>query len=112
MAEELKPLILTLIDKMDEMLTLQRQHGGDIAQLKTDVARLDAKVEQVDAKLTAKIERVDAKVERVDANLRDEMRQVKEVAGATRLKEIARLDGRIDQLTLDVGLGRPKTAAE
>ncbi len=44
------------------------------------------------------------------ARLEEEMREVKEVVGITRMQEIARLDGRIDQLTLEVL--RMRNAAE
>jgi len=75
MSDDLKPLLLQLLNKTDTILT-------DVANLKDGQSRLE-----------------------------EDMRQVKEMLGVVRLKEISRLDGRIDQLSLDVSLLR-KTAAE
>lgn len=86
-------------------------------ELKSILTLLVEKVEGLDAK----VERIDATVARIDTEqqeikeevrqMRDEQRQMKEMLGVVRLKEIGRLDGRIDQLAMDVALGRKPDAA-
>ncbi|QCO00159.1 hypothetical protein D3093_33435 (plasmid) [Azospirillum argentinense] len=76
MSDDLRPLLLQLLDKTESVLAGQ--------------ARLEGKVTSLEGKVS---------------NLEGEMRKVKDVVGVTRMQEIARLDGRIDQLAQDVALG-------
>lgn len=87
--DDLKPLLLQLLTKVDAIQT-------DVAGLKTDVGGLKADV---------------AALRVGQARLEEDNRQIKEMLGIVRMREIARLDGRIDQLAQDVALGR-KSAAE
>ncbi|HYD68011.1 hypothetical protein [Azospirillum sp.] len=82
---------------------------------------MDPELKSMLTVLLDKVERIDATVTRVEAEqcemkeelrqIKDEQRQMKEMLGVVRLKEIGRLDGRIDQLAMDVALGRKPDAA-
>lgn len=89
---------------------------------------MDPELKSMLTVLLDKVERIDATVTRVEAEqcemkeelrqikdeqrqMKDEQRQMKEMLGVVRLKEIGRLDGRIDQLAMDVALGRKPDAA-
>jgi hypothetical protein len=50
----------------------------------------------------ARLEQGQLRLEQSQARLEDEQRQIKEVLGGVRLREVGRLDGRIDELTLVV----------
>jgi len=63
---------------------------------KDDIARLEGRMERVEDEQHA---------------MHDEQRQMNEMLGIVHMKEIARLDGRIDQLAQDVALGRNPNAA-
>ena len=79
-------------------------------ELKSMLTLLLDKVECIEAsnaRLEATTERLDARTERLE----DEQRQIKEMIGVVRLKEIGQLDGCIDQLAMDVALGRKPDAA-
>lgn len=123
--DDLKPLLLQLLQKTDTILAdvsgLKTDVSGlkvDVSSLKTDVSGLKADVSSLKADVSTL--KADVSTLKVDvsslragqARLEDEMRQIKEVVGITRTREIARLDGRIDQLAMDVALGRNQTAAE
>lgn len=89
------------------------------AELKTLLTVLLDKVERVEAQMPTlatknDIARLEGRVERLEDDMQQvkgEQRQMKEMLGDMWLKESARLDGRIDQLAMDVALGR-KPAAE
>lgn len=93
--DELKPLLVQLLEKVDAIHTDVAGLKADVTELKTGVAELKTDV---------------AGLKAGQARLEDDNRQIKEMLGAVRMREIARLDGRIDQLTLDVGLGRTRVA--
>jgi len=80
-----------VLAKLDQLTTLfVNEFNGlkaDVSGLKVDVSTLKTDVSGLKAG---------------QARLEEEMRKVKEVVGVTRMQEIARLDGRIDQLTLEV----------
>ncbi|HYH39627.1 MAG TPA: hypothetical protein VD860_15495 [Azospirillum sp.] len=67
------------------------------------------KVERIEANMATKADI--ARLEDEQRQMKDEQRQMKEMLSVVRLKEIGRLDGRIDQLAQDVALGRNPTAA-
>lgn len=74
------------------------------------------KVERIEANMATKddIARLENEQHLIKDELRqmkDEQRQMKEMLSFVRLKEIGRLDGRIDQLAQDVALGRNPNAA-
>lgn len=96
MSDDLKPLLLQLLTKTDTIL-------NDVAVLKTDVSGLKTDVSGLKTDV--------ANLKDGQARLEEDIRQVKEMLGIVRLKEVSRLDGRIDQLSLDVSLLR-KAAAE
>ncbi|HYH18604.1 MAG TPA: hypothetical protein VD995_08285 [Azospirillum sp.] len=96
MDPELKSMLTLLLDKVERI-------EASNARLEATTARLEATTER----LEATTERLDARTERLE----DEQRQIKEMIGVVRLKEIGRLDGRIDQLAMDVALGRKPDAA-
>ncbi|MBK3798459.1 hypothetical protein [Azospirillum argentinense] len=94
-----------VLAKLDQLTTL---FVNEFNGLKTDVSGLKADVSTLKADVSAL--KTDVSTLKTDvsglkagqARLEEEMRKVKEVVGVTRMQEIARLDGRIDQLTLEV----------
>ncbi|MBP2291948.1 hypothetical protein [Azospirillum rugosum] len=81
MDAELKTILTVLLDKVERIETTTLETRADVVRLEQRMGRFE-----------------------------DEQRQMKEMLGIVRMREIGRLDGRIDQLTLDVGLGRQSTA--
>jgi len=79
-------------------------------ELKSMLTVLLDKVERIEA-TTQRLEATTGRLEDEQRQMRDEQRQMKEMLGVVRLKEIGRLDGRIDQLAMDVALGRKPDAA-
>ncbi|HEY0835008.1 MAG TPA: hypothetical protein VGE72_13970 [Azospirillum sp.] len=79
-------------------------------ELKSVLMLLLDKVERIEATVT-RLDASNARLEASNERLEDEQRQIKEMLGVVRLKEIGRLDGRIDQLAMDVALGRKPDAA-
>ncbi|QCO00158.1 hypothetical protein D3093_33430 (plasmid) [Azospirillum argentinense] len=80
-----------VLAKLDQLTTL---FVNEFNGLKTDISGLKADVSGLKADVSG--------LKAGQARLEEEMRKVKEVVGVTRMQEIARLDGRIDQLTLEV----------
>lgn len=82
------------------------------AELKTLLTVLLDKVERIEAQMPLLVTRRDLELVREELRpVKDEQRQMKEMPGDIWQREISRLDGRIDQLAMDVALGR-KPAAE
>jgi len=114
--DDLKSLIGALVQRLDTILpTLATK--DDIARLEAGQARLEARVDRLEegqARLEDGQARMEARASRLEegqARMEGEQRQIKEMLGVVRMKDVARLDGRIDQLAMDVALGR-KPAAE
>ena len=102
MDPEMKTLLTVLLDKVERI-------DAKMAT-KDDIARLDDELHQIKGELGL----VKGELGLVKGELglvKDEQRQMKEMLGTVRLKEVARLDGRIDQLAQDVALGRNPNAA-
>jgi len=78
-------------------------------EMKSLLTVLLDKVERIEANMATKADI--ARLEDEQRQMKDEQRQMKEMLSVVRLKEIGRLDGRIDQLAQDVALGRNPTAA-
>lgn len=111
MDAELKSILTVLLDKVERidatLPTLATK--DDVARLETRVDRLEQSVDRLEGRM----DRLDQSVDRLERNMDqfgDEQRQMKEMVGVLRMREIGRLDGRIDQLTLEVGLGRKPAA--
>ncbi|KAA0683442.1 hypothetical protein [Roseomonas genomospecies 6] len=90
MDAELKSILTVLLDKVERI-----ESTLPTLATKDDVANLDARV---------------SRLEKTMSEFGEEQRQMKEMIGVLRMREIGRLDGRIDQLTLEVGLGRKPAA--
>ena len=107
--EDLKSLIGALVRRFDEVLpTLATKQ--DLGRIET---RLD-RIEDEQRHMKGELHQMKHDLNQVKSDLhqvKDEQRQMKEMLGNVRLKEVARLDGRIDQLAMDVALSR-KPAAE
>lgn len=88
MDPEMKSLLTVLLDKVERIETNMAT--------KSDIARLDDELRQIKDE---------------QRQMKDEQRQMREMLSVVRLKEIGRLDGRIDQLAQDVALGRNPNAA-
>ncbi|MBK4722722.1 hypothetical protein JJL56_28090 [Azospirillum sp. YIM DDC1] len=87
-----------VLAKLDQLTTL---FVNEFNGLKTDVSGLKADVSTLKTDVSTLKTDVSG-LKAGQARLEEEMRKVKEVVGVTRMQEIARLDGRIDQLTLEV----------
>ena len=98
MDAELKTILTVLLDKVERI-----DSTLPTLATKADIVRLEERLDRVEE------EQREMKVDLRE--VRDEQRQMKEMLGAIRMREIGRLDGRIDQLAMDVALGR-KPAAE
>lgn len=98
MDAELKTLLTVLLDKVERV-----EAQMPTLATKDDIARLEGRIDGVEGRMDG--------LEGEFRTFKDEQRQMKDMLGNMRLKEIARLDGRIDQLAMDVALGR-KPAAE
>lgn len=119
MDPELKTLLTVLLDKVErveaQMPTLATK--SDIVRLEGRIDKLEGRVGGLEGQvggLEGQVGGLKGQVGSLEGEFRtfkDEQRQMKEMLGNMRLKEIARLDGRIDQLAMDVALGR-KPAAE
>jgi hypothetical protein len=109
MDPEMKSLLTVLLDKVERI-------DAKMAT-KDDIARLDDELHQIKGELglvkDEQRQMKDGMLQLKDEQRRmnDEQRQMKEMLGNVRLKEVARLDGRIDQLAQDVALGRNPNAA-
>ncbi|MEI8395830.1 MAG: hypothetical protein WCF85_13905 [Rhodospirillaceae bacterium] len=79
--DDLKPLLLQLIKTVNE---IKQEHGSILAEHGKILAEHGKRFDQID----------------------EQLRQVKEMVGIVRLREVARLDGRIDQLAQDIALDR------
>lgn len=84
-------------------------------ELKSMLALLLDKVERIEARLAGLDEaptKVQASAIKDDiARLEEEQRQIREALDLVRLKEVGRIDGRMDQLTMDLVLRRKLSAA-
>ena len=105
MDAELKTLLTVLLDKVERV-----EAQMPTLATKDDIARLEGRIDGVEVRIGGVEGRMDG-LEGEFRTFKDEQRQMKDMLGNMRLKEIARLDGRIDQLAMDVALGR-KPAAE
>ena len=101
MDPEMKSLLTVLLDKV-ERIEANMATKDDIARLENEQLQMKGEMRQF------KDEQLQMKDEM--RQFKDEQRQMKEMLSVVRLKEIGRLDGRIDQLAQDVALGR-NTAA-
>jgi len=98
MEPELKTLLTVLLDKVERI-----ESQMPSLATKGDIVRLEGRMDRLEGRMDGLEGRMDG--------LEDGQRQMKEMLGNMRLKEIGRIDGRIDQLAMDVALGR-KPAAE
>ncbi len=118
MDAELKSILTVLLDKVERidatLPTLATK--DDVARLETRVDRLEQSVDRLEQsvdRLDQSMDRLEDRMDRLERNMDqfgEEQRQMKEMVGVLRMREIGRLDGRIDQLTLEVGLGRKPAA--
>lgn len=119
MDAELKTLLTVLLDKVERVEAQMPNLATktDITRLEGRIDGLEGRIDGLDARmggLDGRMGGLESRMDRMEGEFRtfkDEQRQMKEMLGNMRLKEIARLDGRIDQLAMDVALGR-KPAAE
>lgn len=106
--DELKPLLVQLLEKVDAIQTDVAVLKTDVAELKTDVAELKTDVAGIKSDVGGlKADVAELKIGQ--AHLEEDNRQIKEMIGIVRMREIGRLDGRIDQLTQVVVQGKQAT---
>ncbi|MEI8394590.1 MAG: hypothetical protein WCF85_07635 [Rhodospirillaceae bacterium] len=98
MDDELRAVLGSMASKLDEVLTTQREHGRRLDRIEQ---RLDGVEQRLD-RMEPRLDRMEPTLDRVAG----EQQQVKEMLAGVRLREIGRLDGRIDQLAQDVGFAR------
>ncbi|WP_029007926.1 hypothetical protein [Azospirillum halopraeferens] len=95
--EDLKRLLGGLIQRFDEVLpTLATKKDLERFATKEDIARLEGRINGPEH----------GTLKRIEA----EQQPIEEMTGVAWISEIARLDGRSDQLALDVPLGRKAAA--
>jgi predicted nuclease with TOPRIM domain len=87
---------------LGNILTVVESTRSEVTTLRSEVTALR---EDHGRKLEALQTGQDAQGQHLD-RVETELRQVKEMVGSIRLREVARLDGRIDQLAQDVALSR------
>ena len=116
--KSLLELILAKVGQIDELRAKVDELSAKVDELGANVDELGAmrpKVDQI-AEIRAKVDRIEETLPTLAAKadiarLEDEQRQIKEMLGTMRLREIGRLDGRIDQLTMEFNLFRKSDAA-
>jgi len=90
---------------LGQILTVVEGTRSDVSNLKGDVAALQAGQDALLVDVTTLQAGQEEQGQRL-GRIETELRQVKEMVGSIRLREVARLDGRIDQLAQDVAFSR------
>ena len=102
-SEELKGLLLEVLKTVQE---IKQDHGARLDRIETRLDRIEkdhgARLDRIETRLDQNQADHTERLDRIES----EQRQIKEMIGVVRLREIGRLDGRIDQLSMDAALGR------